>query len=308
LRGFFLARQLLLRFFFKRIIPVEYAPNGWGVKAEERMRASGCVMQSLESRLCMSETLSGAIPLGVSPTHKAVGATLNNANRDDIYFFHFNAASTIYLRLNGLSDNATLQLIADNNHNDRYDSGETVASASVLGASTESVSHLLDAGSYFVRVAQTYVGGKTPYNLHADSVLFTTPDQRDTAGNTMAQAMPIAPTKNVFTYVEYIGGTDPADWYRRNITSEISASIRLDGLVYDADLTLYYDRNNNGKIDAGETVGTTVGEGFTQKDLLGNLSPGSYYIEITPKLMQQPTTYALRITPADSTTLLPDLT
>jgi hypothetical protein len=265
-------------------------------------------MQALESRLCMSQTLSGAVALGISPSHKAVGGSLSNANRDDIYFFHFSQASTIYLRLNGLTGNATLQLIADNNGNDRYDSGETLASASVLGANCESVSHLLDPGSYFIRVAQTYIGTKTPYDLHADSVLFTTPDQHDTAGDTMADALPIAPTRNAFTYVEYIGGSDPMDWYHWTVTSPISASIGIDGLVYDADLTLFYDRNNNGQFDHGEKIANTVGRGFTEKFINGNLAPGSYYLAITPKLMQQPTTYALRITPTDPTTLLPQLT
>jgi hypothetical protein len=265
-------------------------------------------MQALEARMCLSETLSGAIPLGVDPSHKAVSGSLNNINSDDIYFFHFTKASTISLRLDGLTGNATLQLIADNNNNDRYDSGETAAAAAINGAASESVSQLLDPGSYFVRVAQTYVGVSTPYNLHACTTVFTTPNVHDTAGDTMAAALPIAPTRNAFTYVEYIGGTDAIDWYRWDVTSRISASIGIDGLVFDADLTLFYDRNHNAQFDHGEKIATTVNNSLFGKFINGNLAPGTYYLAVTPHSMQQPTTYALRITPADPTTLLPDLT
>src|SRR5450432_3444779 len=147
-----------------------------------------CKFETMEPRLCFSESMSGATMLTLSPGDAVVAGNLNNINKDDFFTIHLAKASTVHLKLTGLSADATLELIADNNHNDRFDSGETVVRSNSLGTKDESIERLLNPGTYFLRVSQSDYNVNTKYFLHASTVAFTTPDQKDTVGDDIKHA------------------------------------------------------------------------------------------------------------------------
>jgi hypothetical protein len=274
----------------------------------EKAAAGACQFEPMEARICFSETMSGAAVMNMTSGSATVTGAINKINTDDFYCIHVTKAATVNLKLSGLSGDATLELIQDRNNNDRFDSGETVVRSNQLGTVNETISHLLDPGTYFVRVSQATTNVNTKYTLQASNQVFATPDQKDTVGDDIKHAMTIAPTKNSMTITEYIGGKDPADWYHWDVKSPTAANIRLDGLVYDADVTLIYDRNHNGKVDAGETIATTVGKAFSNKLIAGNLAAGSYFLEVVAKSPAKPTTYSLRIVPSGTSSYLKTLT
>ncbi|MEG5037060.1 hypothetical protein [Microcoleus sp. AT3-D2] len=54
---------------------------------------------------------------------------------------------------------------------------------------------------------------------------------------------------------EFVGTGDIDDFYQFDINTNSNFSLRLDGLTADADVRLIQDRNRNGVVDFGETIG-----------------------------------------------------
>jgi hypothetical protein len=82
---------------------------------------------------------------------------IGGGNRFDLYNFSVKESGSFSLSLNGLSDNADVQLLNS--------SGEVLYSSAALGISAEAIAlNNLAAGNYAVRVLQ--VGGSTNYNLN----------------------------------------------------------------------------------------------------------------------------------------------
>ena len=77
---------------------------------------------------------------------------LSSSNTSDARKFTLSAAATFSAALSGLSQNADLQLIKDTNNNLLVDTGETLATSLKTGITSESISKLLSAGTYYVRV------------------------------------------------------------------------------------------------------------------------------------------------------------
>src|SRR5262245_54195170 len=94
-----------------------------------KSQPSSASMESLESRQLMagsvpSSTLSGATSLLISAADQIKTGSINDVSPDDVYRIHLDKASTVYLKLTGLTANGTLELIQDRNCNNRLDSGE----------------------------------------------------------------------------------------------------------------------------------------------------------------------------------------
>jgi hypothetical protein len=88
---------------------------------------------------------------------------VGTADKDDYYRINLATQRTLRVLVDGLSANASLQLIRDVNRNGLVDGGDVLAASTRTGTSTEAITRSLAAGVYFVRVYQA--AGDTNYNL-----------------------------------------------------------------------------------------------------------------------------------------------
>ncbi|MEG4008785.1 pre-peptidase C-terminal domain-containing protein, partial [Microcoleus sp. Pol11C1] len=80
---------------------------------------------------------------------------------------------------------------------------------------------------------------------------------------------------------EFVGPGDINDFYRFDINTNSNFSLRLDGLTADADVDLIQDRNRNGVVDSGESIGYSLESGTAPDAInLSNLAPGTYYVQV----------------------------
>ncbi|MCY7332527.1 MAG: pre-peptidase C-terminal domain-containing protein [Pseudanabaena sp. CAN_BIN31] len=117
-----------------------------------------------------------ATALSISPTSLQANSqgrytdTFNDfvGNADPIDFYRFNLSnkSTLNLTLSNLSADADLQLIWDRNGNSVIDSSDETFSSRLSGTSQDSISRILESGSYFVKVFQGLASVNTNYTLN----------------------------------------------------------------------------------------------------------------------------------------------
>lgn len=99
----------------------------------------------------------------------------------------------------------------------------------------------------------------------------------DLAGNTLGSARNISLGN---TFQDWVGSTDTLDFYRFNISSRGSVGITLSGMTSDADLRLIRDRNNNGRVDSGEVLATSILAGTQIDRIVRDLEAGTYFIQV----------------------------
>jgi hypothetical protein len=100
-------------------------------------------------------TLAAARNIGTLTSSQTFSDWVGSADTNDYYRFDLAQAANVSLSLNGLSDNADVQLLSN--------SGVQVAISQSVGSTAESISSALVAGTYFVRVYP--FSGNTSYNL-----------------------------------------------------------------------------------------------------------------------------------------------
>lgn len=88
---------------------------------------------------------------------------VGSSDVDDFYKFSLTSRSSLNIVIDGLSANADLQLIKDNNGNGSIDKNDVIASSTQSGNTSESILETLNAGNYFIRVYSK--SGDTKYNL-----------------------------------------------------------------------------------------------------------------------------------------------
>src|SRR5579883_762845 len=116
----------------------------------------------------------------------------------------------------------------------------------------------------------------------------------DVADNTLATARNLGVVNGSLTVRDFVGNSDPSDFYRFQIAASSNLSLRLTGLSADADLYLIQDANHNGIVDRGEVLSYSIASGSNPEaiDLTG-LAAGSYAIAVVQ--YQGDTNYLLRI-------------
>ncbi len=101
-------------------------------------------------------------------------------------------------------------------------------------------------------------------------------------GNSLSTARNVVGVQNgSISLTDFVGLGDRDDFYRFEINTKSSFSLRLDGLTRDADVKLIQDRNRNGVVDFGETIDYSLESG-TIPDIINvsNLAPGTYYVQV----------------------------
>ena len=192
--------------------------------------------------------------------------------------------NTSALTISGSGENgATVTLFDDANNNGMVDAGESLGTTTVAGG-TFSLDVSLAAGTHNVRAIQTDVAG----NVSAASTTHALDITVDTTAT--------APTGLDLAAADDTGATTaPTTSPRTPSALTISGSGETGATV-----TLFDDANNNGVVDAGESLGTTTVAGGTFS-LDVSLAAGTHNVraiqtDVAGNVSAASTTHALDIT------------
>ncbi len=98
----------------------------------------------------------------------------------------------------------------------------------------------------------------------------------------MAAEFEIGALSGTRTFNEFVGNTDPKDFYRFTLGSPNDFNLVLSGISQNASagVTLYQDENNNGEADSGEGITSKSGNSTLEASIFGPLNPGTYLVEV----------------------------
>ncbi|MCX7592565.1 MAG: pre-peptidase C-terminal domain-containing protein [Fischerella sp.] len=200
---------------------------------------------------------------------------------NDYYKFNLTETANLYLTLDGLGNNADVELL---------DSSATtvIASSKQSGTTPESITRNLSSGIYYIRVFPG-VGSATNYNLN---LVFDPPDY---AGNSQALARNINTlTSTPSNFTDFVNNRDPNDYYRFDLSSSALINLNLTPATANADVQLL---NSSGTvISSSSRTGTAI------DSINRSLNAGTYYIRVFPSSGAS-TSYNLSVS---ATTIPPD--
>ncbi|MFN6540285.1 MAG: pre-peptidase C-terminal domain-containing protein [Nostoc sp. EkiNYC01] len=205
----------------------------------------------------------------------------------DYYRLEITQNSTLNLSLTGLSSDANLYLY--NNV------GSYITAASNPATANESIIRNLIAGTYYVVVEKSGIGGTT-YSLQTSATALGAIPV-DNAGSTIETARSVGLINTtVQTFSDFVGdfnglSQDNQDYYQIQLSQNSVLNLGLTGLSSDANLYLY---NSVGNYLTGSSASGTASE-----SVIRNLNAGIYYV-LVQKSGTGGTTYSLQ---ASATTL-----
>jgi|GEM_PF-968057 len=231
-------------------------------------------------------SLSTARNVGTLTSNLTFNDFVGAADTNDFYRFNLNTGSNFNLSLSGLTADADVELIQDFNNNGFVDDGEILARSINSATNPETLSRLLSAGSYYVRV-YPFLSSNTNYSLSLGAVAV--------GDNTLATATNLGALTTSRTVTDFVGNTDADDFYRFTLNSDRSVGVFLDGLSADADIQLIRDFNNNGIADSSDILAESIRAGSASEAIFSNLSAGTYFVRVLQ--FSGNTNYSLTLTP-----------
>jgi Calpain family cysteine protease/Bacterial pre-peptidase C-terminal domain len=202
-------------------------------------------------------------------TARNLGGLLNNAqtfndsisstDTNDYYRFSLTSKSNFNLALNGLSDDANVQLLDRN--------GKTIQTSNKTGTTAESISRMLNAGDYYIRV---YPNGSisSNYTLNTNAAI------ADVAGNTLTTANNFGTLNGNKKVTDYVGSIDTNDYYRFSVSDRSSLNLIVNGMSANADVQ-FLDSNGN-------VLQSATNTGTTAESISRTLDAGTYYVRVFP--------------------------
>jgi hypothetical protein len=198
-------------------------------------------------------TLATARAVGTLTATQSFSDWVGSVDIDDYYSFNVTTPSNFSLGLTGLTANADVQLLNS--------SGTVITTAAATGSTSESITSLLSAGTYYARVYQ--FSGDTTYGLSLTALPV------DNAGNTLATARAVGTLTATQSFSDWVGSVDIDDYYSFNVTTPSNFSLSLTGLTANADVRLL---NSSGTL-----ITTAAATGITSESITRQLSAGTYY-------------------------------
>ncbi|MFN9630062.1 MAG: S8 family serine peptidase [Cyanobacteriota bacterium] len=206
-------------------------------------------------------TLATARNIGTLSGAQSFSDWVGSTDTNDFYRFSLSQSSNFNLSLNGLSSDADVQLLNS--------AGSVLVSSTNGSNASESISRLLAADTYYIRVYP--YSGNTSYSL---SLSATPSAPLDQAGNTLATARDIGTLSTTQSFSDWVGRVDTNDYYRLVLSTGSNFSLSVTGLSADADVQLL---NSGGSALASSTNSGTSSEAISQ-----SLSAGTYYVRVYP--------------------------
>ncbi len=221
---------------------------------------------SLASARSLATTTNGTLNGSVS-----VNDFVGTSDRNDFYTFQTPTTSNFQLSLTGLTADADVYLFQDSNANGSFDTSDILVSSRQVGTSAESINVSgLAAGRYFVDVAQ--YSGDTNYTLAITAN--GTDNSLDTARN-------LGTLSGNLTLNDFVGNSDPVDFYSFQTTTTSNFQLSMTGLTADADVYLIQDSNQNGSIDAGDVLVSSQQSGTNSESIsYTGLAAGRYFVGV----------------------------
>jgi hypothetical protein len=232
-------------------------------------------------------SLATGVNLGtIAPSRSGtVSQDISNNDVEDYYTFVVGATTNVTFTVNGFNRALGLQLIYDRNANGVYNPGsqeDVFSSFAASNSSPFSFSRTLGQGIYHLRLSPVNSTGtfSTNYNLTFNAAFAPENPVGVEPGDTLGTAYFVGSLGNV-TVQNYVGTPDPVDIYRFTQSSAGNVSFTVSNLngIDTVRIRVITDSNNNGQVDAGETVFTSPlissNSTFTR-----NLGVGQHYLQI----------------------------
>lgn len=115
------------------------------------------------------------------------------------------------------------------------------------------------------------------------------------ADNTIANARNLGNLSNIQTIKDFVGTSDPNDFYRISISNPSTLNLNLSQLNADANVQLIQDFNNNGVVDPKEILALSQNKGRTAESLNLPLLSGTYYVRVFPGVTNANSKYTLSL-------------
>jgi glucose/arabinose dehydrogenase len=209
--------------------------------------------------------------IAVTPQSRSYRDAVGGSDRRDVYRFRFKTPHSFNLVLNGLTARASVQLLNQ--------AGSIITASDQPGNHPKSIYQNLGAGVYYIRIGGNQQ--ETNYNLNVSAF----PER---AGDRSEDARNLGTLTNT-TVRDWVGKSDPNDYYSFTVLSPTQLTARISGLSSNVNLQLL-----NGTNPLLQTVVTP-----TTSDALNlPLAPGDYYLRIN-KNTRLGASYILALTTAD---------
>ena len=208
------------------------------------------------------ETFDSALDMGVAtPGQISQDEWIGAGDSLDYLRFEVAERSLVMVTMDGMQADADLAL--------EDDFGSILSSSAEGGSYAEYIEIVLDPGVYYLSV--TPFSGSTPYVVTvATEPSGPAPD--DNAGNSTASARDLGLLQGDIEAADWIGLSDPDDYYRFTVDAPIRLVLRLDDMVADADVELL--------TDGGQFLADSIAAGTEPEQIDTTLDPGTYYVHV----------------------------
>ncbi|BCL39581.1 C2 family cysteine protease [Nostoc sp. MS1] len=188
-------------------------------------------------------TLSKSQKITLKTETQSISDWVGSSDIDDFYSISLSSRSSVSIAIDGLSANADLQLLKDNNSNHSIDKGDVIASSNKSGTLSESIRETLNAGNYFIRVYSK--SGNTKYDLN----FFQT-------SSTSSQEVYKESSVSSNTVNSTLAATS-ADWFSQNLSDQkivsLARNLASDGKLSRQDmLDIFRNVQDNSAVDSNE--------------------------------------------------------
>ncbi|MBI3707629.1 MAG: pre-peptidase C-terminal domain-containing protein, partial [Proteobacteria bacterium] len=210
------------------------------------------------------DSVATARPIGqLSIVPTIVSDDIGPQDTQDFWRINVTEGGLVDIRLSGLRADANLELVTG--------SGETIAASRNGGTAAESISQFLDAGVYFLRVFGATPTAATSYDLSVQVRPTVGPNNADNTRDG-ARDLGTIDTRNTQDLLDFVGRSDPVDFYRFTLGDGTILSLRLSGLDANADLQLL---NAQGAVLASSQHGGTDDDAIER-----SLAAGDYFVRV----------------------------
>ncbi|MBD2464732.1 pre-peptidase C-terminal domain-containing protein [Oscillatoria sp. FACHB-1407] len=204
---------------------------------------------------------------------------IGGADRNDYFRLNLSDRRSYSISLTPSTADAQLQLLDA--------AGRVIQRSRRSGRSRKVINTVLEVGTYFIRVFSARRGRvATRYLLGVSATAIPEEPVVDRVGNSSTQASDLGILTGDRTLTEAIGGADPRDYYRFNLTQLSKLTLNLDNRINSVSLL-----QRDGAAIAGQWTATDTGQQWSWE-----LLPGTYYIQLEAAPAQPNTNYTLAIT------------
>ena len=209
--------------------------------------------------------------------------TRNGRFADDYRFDNLSPGQQLQLDLNSDDFDSFLQLVDER-------TGRVITQDDDAGGNRNSrLFFTVQPNINYIVRATSYYSGETGNYRISSTIL------RDGAGNDLSNARQINVGHLQDSYNDFIGDSDSQDYYRFTLNQKSNFNLSLDGLSDDANVQLFWDRNDNRIIDDNEFVKKSDKSRTEPEAISATLEPGNYYIQVYQGTSRVNTNYDLKV-------------